>query len=136
MRVFLDANVLFSAAKSDGAIRLLLRRLHSAGHALVADSYVVAEARRNLLAKGPETLGALDEILLTVELAAFRPVRLPKGVADQVPEKDRPVVSAAIQLHCDALITGDRTHFGALYGTVLLGVAVHSPRSLAESLNL
>jgi hypothetical protein len=39
-------------------------------------------------------------------------------------------------LHCNALVTGDRTHFGALYGTVLLGVAVHSPRSLAESLNL
>ena len=136
MRVFLDANVLFSAAKSNGAIRLLLRRLHSAGHALVADSYVVAEARRNLLAKGPEALGALDEVLLTVELATFRPVHLPKGVAAQVPEKDRPIISAAIQLHCNALVTGDRTHFGALYGTVLLGVAVHSPRSLAESLNL
>jgi predicted nucleic acid-binding protein len=136
MRVFLDANILFSAAKSNGAIRSLLRRLHSAGHALVADSYVVAEARRNLLAKGPEALGALDEVLLTVELATLRPVHLPQGVAAQVAEKDRPIISAAIHLHCDALVTGDRTHFGTLYGTVLLGVAVHSPRSLAESLNL
>jgi len=136
MRVFLDANVLFSAAKSNGAIRSLLMRLHPAGHALVADSYVVAEARRNLLAKGPEALGALDDVLLTVELAAFKPVHLPQGVAVRVPEKDRPIISAAIHLHCNALVTGDRTHFGALYGTVLLGVAVHSPRSLAESLNL
>ena len=31
MRVFLDANVLFSAAKSDGAVRELLRRLQTAG---------------------------------------------------------------------------------------------------------
>src|SRR5512137_379306 len=122
MRVFLDASVLFSAAKSNGAIRLLLRRLHSAGHALVADSYVVAEARRNVLAKGPEALGALDEELLTVELATFRPVHLPQGAAARVPEKDRPIISAAIQLHCNALVTGDRTHFGALCGTVLLGV--------------
>jgi predicted nucleic acid-binding protein len=136
MRVFLDADILFSAAKSNGAVRSLLRRLHSAGHALVADSYVVAEARRNLLAKGPEALGALDEVLLTVELATFRPVHLPQGVAAQVPEQDRPIISAAVRLHCNALVTGDRTHFGALYGTVLLGVAVHSPRSLAESLNL
>ena len=136
MRVFLDANVLFSAAKSNGAIRSLLRRLHSAGRTLVADSYVVAEARRNLLAKGPEALGALDEVLLNVELASFRPMHLPQGVAARVPEKDRPIISAAVQLHCNALVTGDRTHFGALYGTVLLGVAVHSPRSLAESLNL
>jgi predicted nucleic acid-binding protein len=136
MRVFLDANVLFSAAKSNGAIRSLLMRLRTAGHVLVADSYVVAEARRNLLAKGPEALGALDDVLLTVELAAFKPVHLPQGVAVRVPEKDRPIISAAIHLHCNALVTGDRTHFGALYGTVLLGVAVHSPRSLAESLNL
>ena len=29
---------------------------------------------------------------------------------------------------------GDRTHFGAVYGKTLGGVAIHSPRSLAEAL--
>ena len=54
MRIFLDANVLFSAAKSAGAIRLLLHALHAAGHRLVADEYVATEARRNARATRKE----------------------------------------------------------------------------------
>ena len=38
-----DANILFSAAKSDGAIRRLLKELRGAGHPCVADSYVIGE---------------------------------------------------------------------------------------------
>ncbi|WP_369667843.1 hypothetical protein [Thioalkalicoccus limnaeus] len=51
-----------------------------------------------------------------------------------LPEKDRPVLAAAIRLGCDALVTGDRTHFGAGYGRVFGDVAIHSPRSLAEQI--
>ena len=51
MRLFLDANVLFSAAKSDGPMRELLTRLARAGHELCADEYVLEEARRNLALK-------------------------------------------------------------------------------------
>ena len=58
-----------------------------------------------------------------------------KGFAvDWLPEKDRPVLTAAIRLRCDALITGDRRHFGRGYGKVFGGVAIHSPRSFAELL--
>lgn len=49
-----------------------------------------------------------------------------------LPEKDRPVLAAATRLRCDALVTGDRTHFGAGYGRRFSGVMIHSPRSLAE----
>ena len=51
-----------------------------------------------------------------------------------LPAKDRPVLAAAIRLHCDALVTGDHTHFGAGYGKVFASVAIYSPRSLAEQL--
>ena len=50
-----------------------------------------------------------------------------------LPDKDRPVLDAAIHLRCDALLTGDRTHFGASYGKTFGGVMIHSPRSLAEA---
>ena len=136
MRVFLDANVLFSAAKSDGAVRELLHRLVRAGHLLCADAYVVEEARRNLLRKGATALHAFDRLVASVEVASFRPVELPASVAEKIDPKDRPVFAAAVALHCDALVTGDRTHFGALYGEVLLGVRIDSPRSLAERLGL
>ena len=136
MRVFLDANVLFSAAKSDGAVRELLRRLDAAGHTLCADAFVVEEARRNLAAKGAAAAEALEAVLAMLEVAPFRPDRLPDDAATLVHEKDRPVVAAALRMGCDALVTGDRRHFGALYGRRILGVTALSPRSLAETLAL
>jgi hypothetical protein len=51
-----------------------------------------------------------------------------------LPPKDRPVLAAAIHQSCTALVTGDRTNFGALYGRTIHGVTTHSPRSLAETL--
>jgi predicted nucleic acid-binding protein len=133
MRIFLDANVLFSAAKSDGAVRLLMHRLLDAGHACLADEYVVTEARRNLAAKGPEALLALDALLARVQLSVARAPSPPLKETDWLPEKDRPVLYAAMRLKCDALVTGDRTHFGAGYGKSFGGVTIHSPRSIAEA---
>ena len=132
MRVYLDANVLFSAAKSDGAVRALLHLLRKRGHTCCVDTYVVTEARRNLAAKGPQALHLLDALLADLEVASAAQGTVAAGDVDWLPEKDRPVLAAAIRLRCDALVTGDRTHFGAGYGKVFGGVTVHSPRSLAE----
>jgi predicted nucleic acid-binding protein len=137
MRVFLDANILFSAAKSDGAVRALLRLVVESGHECWADAYVVAEARRNLDAKGPQALHALDALLAHLRIAGAGSRAVPNaapGVLAWLPEKDRPVLAAAIALGCDVLVTGDRTHFGSGYGRVFEGVTIHSPRSLAEQL--
>lgn len=134
MRVFLDANILFSAAKSDGAVRHLLRLLLERGHECWADSYVVSQAQRNLVAKGPEALQALDALLTHLHLAAAQPAVEARAEPSWLPDKDRPVLSAAIRLGCDALVTGDRTHFGEGYGRAFGGVEFHSPRSLAERL--
>jgi hypothetical protein len=133
VRIFLDANILFSAAKSEGAVRELVNRLRAQGHVLCADEYVLAEAERNLASKGAHALGDLAILREKIECDPFRPDKLPEGMADALPEKDRPVLAAAIRLRCHALVTGDRTHFGALYGTTIAGVVVHSPRSLAEA---
>jgi predicted nucleic acid-binding protein len=134
MRIFLDANVLFSAAKSDGAVRQLVTLLIDAGHECWADAYVTEEARRNLSAKAPEGLPILDAVLARMHLAAAHPNPGNIDVPQEVPEKDRPVLAAAMRLECEALVTGDRTHFGAFYGKRLGGVVIHSPRSLAELL--
>ena len=136
MRIFLDANILFSAAKSNGAVRDLLHRLQQAGHELYADAYVVAEARRNLSQKDSEALEALDALLGRLEVASFQTGDLLPEVARLLPEKDRPVLTAAIRLGCAALVTGDRTDFGALYGKSIAGVVIYSPRMLAEALLL
>lgn len=134
MRVFLDANILYSAAKSAGAVRRLLNLLIEADHECWADGFVAEEARRNLAAKSPEGLAALDLLLSRLHVAAIHARDSALEDALPLPEKDRPVLAAAIRHHCEALVTGDRTHFGRLYGRAIHGVTIHSPRSLAQAL--
>jgi len=134
MRIFLDANVLFSAAKSDGAVRRLVDRLIETGHECWADGFVAEEARRNLAAKFPDGLPVLETLLSRLRTG---PIHAPDPALENalpLPEKDRPVLAAAIRHRCDALVTGDRTHFGRFYGKAIHGVTIHSPRSLAEAL--
>jgi predicted nucleic acid-binding protein len=134
MRIFLDANILFSAAKSDGAVRLLLNLLLKAGHECCVDGYVTEEARRNLAAKAPKGLAALEALLVRMHREGAQHADAALEATLPLPEKDRPVLAAAIRHGCAALVTGDRSHFGSLYGKTLHGVAIHSPRSLAEAL--
>ncbi len=134
MRVFLDANILFSAAKSDGAVRELVRLLLGGGHECWVDDYVVIEARRNLAAKAPDTLIALDGLLKRLRTSPAQAPGPELKLVNWLPEKDRTVLAAAMRLRCDALVTGDRAHFGEGYGKVFAGVIIHSPRSLAEQL--
>jgi len=133
MRVFLGADILFSAAKSDGAVRALLRLLLDRGHECQVDAYVVAEARRNLLSKGPQAVQVLDALLAHLQVAPALAGAVDAVGLDWLPAKDRPVLAAAIRLGCDALVTGDRKHFGSAYGLKVGGVTIHSPRSLAET---
>jgi predicted nucleic acid-binding protein len=133
MRIFLDANILFSAAKSEGAVRRLLALLLDAGHECWVDGFVLAEARRNLVAKAPAGIEWLDSILVRLRVGEKQVEVTGQGELP-LSEKDRPVLAAAIRHRCQALVTGDRRHFGPLFGETLKGVTIHSPRSLAEAL--
>jgi predicted nucleic acid-binding protein len=134
MRVFLDANILFSAAKSDGAVRQLLTLLQDTGHRCVVDGYVVEEARRNIVAKVPGAAAPLAALIAGMEQARMLPIDPVLDTKLPLPPKDRPVLYAAIRHRCAVLVTGDRSHFGPLFGTSVHGVMIHSPRSLADIL--
>jgi predicted nucleic acid-binding protein len=134
VRIFLDANILFSAAKSDGAISELIALLLEARHECCADAYVFEEARRNLLAKAPDRMAALERLAARVKIASARRGDAALEASLPLPPKDRPVLAAAIHHGCAALLTGDRTHFGDLFGRTVHGVTVYSPRLLAERL--
>lgn len=137
MRIFLDANVLFSSARSEGAIRHLIYALLDARHSCWVDEYVIAEARRNLQIKHAGALAEFDATVRRLH-AGESGLRMPLPSADVawLPEKDRPVLLAAMRLRCDALVTGDQRHFGAGYGKSFGGVRIYSPRMLAETLDL
>jgi uncharacterized protein len=141
MRIFLDANVLFSAAQSDGAVRRLLSLLLSQKHVCVMDAYVMEEARRNVATKAvirnanaAQDLEWLLSILEKKQVHAQPLSADQKNLADWLPEKDRPVLWAAMALGCEVLVTGDKTHFGAGYGKHFAGVLILSPAMLAQQL--
>ena len=122
-RLFLDANVLFSAAyRPDAGVA----RLWGVSDAvLLTSSYVVEETRRNLTA--PEQRTRLEELLKKVEVgeAMMLPPEL-RGEID-LPEKDWPVLGGAAAAGATHLITGDLRHFGAYFGEKVLGVLVLRP---------
>ncbi|MBI3524308.1 MAG: PIN domain-containing protein [Betaproteobacteria bacterium] len=134
MRIFLDANILFSAAWTDGAVRQLLALTEAAGHELWADAYVFEEARRNLAAKTSTGLAVLNAMANRIKIGGMSTGRLQLPDSMNLPDKNQPVLAAAIHHHCDILVTGDRTHFGQFYGKTIQGVTVLSPAMLAETI--
>lgn len=126
MKVFLDANVLFAAGyNARGLCRGLFLLAESDRCRLVASSFAVEEARRNLESKAPETLPAFQDLLRQVDLVPEPvPALVRKAAGIPLPEKDAPILAAAIASRCDLLVTGDRRHFGQLYGTRVSGVLV------------
>ncbi len=121
-RVFLDANVLFSAAWMEDSGLARLWRL--SGVTLLTSRYAVAEAERNLDSDAQrERLGVLA--LGTTLIDAPEHAALPEGI--ELVAKDAPILLAAIEARATHLLTGDRTHFGALYGRKVSGVKVIPP---------
>lgn len=127
-RLFLDANVLFSAAyREDAGVRVLWNFRDAE---FVTSAYAVQEVRRNLVT--PEQQHALGELLETVRVVDHQPAQpLPAGVS--LPEKDQPILAAAIDAKCTHLITGDVRHFGPLFGKQLAGVLVLRPAAYITS---
>lgn len=124
-RVFLDANVLFSAAYTpDSGLRALWSL---AGVELVTSEFALEEARRNLLVHQPTGIAALDELSARVTITSGIPAKsvLPRGIA--IADKDRPILAAAVAALCTHLLTGDTRHFGALHGREIQGVRVLTP---------
>ena len=135
MRIFLDANILFSAARADGAMRTLLSLLQSREHVLVASPSVLIEASRNLERKANSAaLSDLMAIQSTLEISSREHGDGSATHTAWLPTKDRHVLAAAIALKCDALVTGDKTHFGSGYGERFGNVLILSPRMAAEML--
>jgi uncharacterized protein len=98
------------------------------GHELVADGFVLAEARRNQERKArDQALADLAKLLAVLEVAPFRVLTSDVDWLAWLPEKDQPVLAAASALSCTHLVTGDRTHFGVAYGREFRGVTILSP---------
>lgn len=135
MNVFLDANVLFTAAYDPRGLCHGLFRLARAGRCrLLVSAFVVEEARRNLAVKAPDRLALLEPLLEHTALVGEPPPALVRRLESlPLDGKDAPVLAAAVAAGSDLLVTGDRRHFGHLYGLEVSGVRVLAP---AEAVDL
>lgn len=120
-RLFLDANVLFSAAYKADARVFRLWSLHDV--LLYSSRYALEEARFNL---GDENqLNRLTSLAEKVQFFEASKRDLPKGV--HLPDKDAPILVAAIDAKSNYLLTGDLRHFGPYFGKRIEGVTVIRP---------
>ena len=129
MRLFLDANVLFSAAQNEEGRAAALFDLAGRGYcALIASPHAVEEARRNLELKHPKLLRRLERLLRAVAVCQeCLPENAEWARAEMLPAKDAPILGAAAQAGAGHLVTGDRKHFGHLHGKTLRGVYIATP---------
>ncbi|MGH8501374.1 MAG: PIN domain-containing protein [Gammaproteobacteria bacterium] len=120
-RIFLDANVLFSAAYRANAG---LTRLWTADVELLTSRYAIEEARLNLAEEIQRD--RLEKLLRNVRVVAeLTSAPLPQDI--DLPEKDRPILLAAMAAKASHLVTGDKQDFGRHFGKRLGGVLVLPP---------
>lgn len=134
MRIFLDANVLFSAAhRTDSPLRSFFRLAEAKVCELFVSPFALDEARRNIARKHPARTAELEQLIARITIC-------PEAGADEMAwarstglsEKDVPILAAAARAHADMLVTGDRTDFGAFYRRKLRGLEVLPPRTALE----
>ena len=120
-RLFLDANILFSAAYRPDAGLLQFWKVQDT--TLCSSHYAVEEAAINLTEDAQRR--RLAKLAHRVRLfdAALR--ELPTGLS--LPEKDVPIFLAAREARATHLITGDVRHFGRYFGQEIQGILVSSP---------
>ena len=133
MRLFLDANVLFTAAHNPGGKAALVIGLGRRGHWTLATSlYAAEEARRNLAHKFPGALDNLNLLLQNIPLVEHPPgLRFPPALV----EKDRPIFQAAVVCGATHLLTGDLKDFGPFMNQPeeTLGIVVQTVADFLEN---
>jgi predicted nucleic acid-binding protein len=134
MRIFLDANILFSAAHgTESPLRAFFRLAEAGICELLASPYALDEARRNITRKYPAKTADLEHLIAHVAIcpeASAEEARWARSTG--LPAKDAPILAAAVRAKTDILVTGDRADFGRLYGRKLRGIEVLPPRTALE----
>jgi predicted nucleic acid-binding protein len=110
VRVFLDSNVLFSAALGSKPFDLLWEIARAGKVQLVTTAYCHIEASNNLKHKRP---GALDHYVKLMKIVIEVPDDQSKlaWAHELLPDKDAPILAAAVAAGADVLVTGDLKHF-------------------------
>lgn len=109
-RIFLDANVIFTAAHNPQGKAVLLFELAGSGHwKLITSQLAWVEAHRNITIKFPECICGFKKLNQDLDILV-NPGTRPCPI--ELPAKDQPIFLAALQAQATHLLTGDKAHFG------------------------
>lgn len=129
--LFLDANVLISAAWKAGSEIAQIWQM--ADVRLITSNYVMGEVQRNL--HRVDQIERLRVLMRSVQIISLDMLtEIPGEIS--LPDKDRPVLAGAIQARTGYLISGDKKHFGPLYGKTICGVRITPPTELLAALRI
>ena len=129
MLIYLDANIIFSGSNPESNMNRFLSLL-SDKHTLVSSPYAIAEAERNIFAKRSQWIDGHEAVKKMIRVVKDEPLK----VDARLPDKDKPILGAAISAKCNYLLTGDKRDFGHLYDKEIEGVTIISALSLAATL--
>jgi predicted nucleic acid-binding protein len=127
--VFLDANILFSAAIGGQAFELLLDLARAGRVRLATSRACILEAERNLDRKRPDRRPVLAAVMTLVSVAAYENPEHSEWASALVDADDVHVLAATRAAGADVLLTGDVTHFGPLMERSDLGLQVRTVRA-------
>lgn len=135
MKVFLDANVVFSAAhQREGRAQALLLLARAGRCELMVSAHALEEARRNLTRKSHSFDQRLADLLAMTAVVAEAPAPLVAWALEHgLPLKDAPILAAAVHANAGILVTGDLRDFGHLFGKSLRGVRILSLAKAIEA---
>lgn len=127
MRVFLDANIIFSASNRESNLYRLFGILYQKT-ALITSHYALEEARRNIILKRNQWENTFQEISSKITLVSDVPLYEKINLV----EKDRPILGSAIESKCNYLLTADKRDFGHLYNKTIKNVMIVDCITMAE----
>jgi predicted nucleic acid-binding protein len=132
MKIFIDANILFTAAYSpQGKAALLIQKL---GPLMFTSDYAAEEARRNIQAKKPDAIITFEKLLKLIKCVST-------SSSHECPivlrEKDRPFFLTALAEGATHLLTGDLKDFGVFMNkpTKACGILIQTVNDFLNSLD-
>ena len=133
LKVFLDSNVIFSAAysgkeKSRSYLFFELQTLNIIK--IYISNLVKFESIHNIKIKKPEKLDFLNELLSKADI--IEDVDVYYEFAKNLPENDRIILSSAVYHDIDFFITGNTKDFLTFYNKKLKNTLILTPKDFLE----
>jgi len=132
-RVFLDANVIFSAAMGGASFTALWDAMGRGLLTVCTSPQCVDEAQRNVLRKRPDIYARLLTRLADVTVVAAPLAKVP-WAESLLPDDDAWVLAGAVEAGAAVLLTGNTRHFGALMARSDLPIRVCTVRTYLDGL--